>query len=368
MTLREAKLPEFDLYSHEKLNKILSQQQAQKEESAKSHEVLVSEMLSMKRMMASVLANQAVLMNHLLNPTNPSNSVPPVPPFIQHQHQNNLSQEIDRPVINAAASEVEVVTQENDVDFVTVVPAIARGGMQTVSPTTSPGEHDNKGKKRDGSLGDGRRIPAGAKRMKSSGNGLFKELDRGQKMQAAPSGLAGYATMKISDFIKVVATKRLQGIVNPSDSNPLRLANKESSNMTVKLWRMLNFLTDNCKTKEEFDIWTGRYNVLPANANRAARDALDARIALVAKALSGRAEEWLGSIGCKKKADIVGTLRSRIETFKVELNKKKAECKWDRDKIVQIRTRKRPSATEAAATEAATEAAAESGMQEEGVE
>ena len=131
---------------------------------------------------------------------------------------------------------------------------------------------------------------------------------------------------------------------------------------------MLNFLTDNCKTKEEFDIWTGRYNVLPANANRAARDALDARIALVAKALSGRAEEWLGSIGCKKKADIVGTLRSRIETFKVELNKKKAECKWDRDKIVQIRTRKRPSATEAAATEAATEAAAESGMQEEGVE
>ncbi len=368
MTLRAAKLPEFDLYTHEKLNKILSQQKAQKEESAKSHEVLVSEMLSMKRMMASVLANQALLMNHLLNSTNPAgNSVPPVPPLNQHQNQNNQSLEFNRPHINVAAPEVEVVRQENDVDFIGYVPAISGGGMQTVSPTMSPEHQLQKGKKRDRSLGDGRRIPGQqAKRKKSETNGLFKELGRGQQMQAAPSGLEGYGKMKLYEFITVVATKRLQGIINPSDSNPLRLATKEAATMTAKLWRMLNFLTDNCKTEEEFQIWTGKYNVLPANADRAAREALDARIASVAKALSRRAEEWLDSIGCKKKREICGTLRSRIETYKVHLNKEKAECKWDRDKIVQIRTRKRMSATEAAA--AAKAAAAESEVQEEGVE
>jgi len=361
MTLRAAKLPEYDLYTHEKLNKILSQQKAQKEESKKSHEVLVREMCSMKSMMASVLANQAVLMNHLLNSTNPGNFAPPVPPLLQHQNECYQSLQFNRPHIDVAAPEVEVVTQGNDIEFGDVPAEVARGDMQTVSPTTSPEQqrHQGKGKKRDGSSGDGRHIPT-AKRAKSNGaNEMFKELGRGQSMQSAPSGLEGYAKMKLYDFITVVATKRLQGVVNPADSNPLRLGSKENTKVISKLWRMLNFLTDNCDTEEEYKIWAGRYNVLPANADRAAREGLDARIALVAKALSKRAEEWLDSVGCKKNLDICGTLRSRIETFKSGLNKEKIECKWDRRKALQIRSRKRMSATEAAAAAAVEEEAEE---------
>ena len=360
MTLRAAKLPEYDLYTHEKLNKLLSQQKAQKEESAKSHEVLVSDMCSMKSMLASVLANQAILMNHLINQTNPGNVVPPVPPLHQHQNEHNQSLEFNHPHINGAAPEVEVVRPEINVDF-GVGPAVARGGMQTVSPTTSPEQprHQEKGKKRAGSSGDGRHIPAGKRRKSNGVSDVFKEMNRGQQMQAAPSGLEGYSKMKIFEFVTAVASKRLQGIINPSDSNPLRLEAKETSKINVKLWRMLNFLTDNCETEEELKIWTGKYNVLSANADTAAREALDARIALVAKALSRRAEEWLDSVGCLKKMDTCGTLRSRIETFKTELNKKKLQCKWDREKIAQIRTRKRMNATEALAAAAAVEGGAE---------
>ena len=236
------------------------------------------------------------------------------------------------------------------------------GDARIVSPAavTAPSNtgKTNKGNKKRKAAAGGMRASSGANKL-SGYDKMVGKMIKGSKMAARFSGLEDYPSKKVEAFLKEVMRKRLP-VTALAEGNPLRVdkANMKSwSTVKAKLRRLLNFVTYNCITEEEFKCWSSQLPILEADVPQSIMDERNKRTDAVAKALAGRCVTWW-SKRANRKADgklpvcTTGSLQSKIDSLSVE-------DKAPYDNMNQLNTKRRMNATDAAAAAAAVEGGAE---------
>ena len=227
-----------------------------------------------------------------------------------------------------------------------------RGDARIVSPAAAPappnsGKTNTGNKKRKAEAVGGMRASSIANK-RSGYDTMTDKMMKGSKMAARQSGLEQYSSKKIEAFLKEVMRKRLP-VTALAERNPLRVDEKSMKSwgtVKPKLRRLLNFVTDNCITEEEFKCWSSQLPLLEADVAQSIMDERNKRTDAVAKALAGRCVTWWKERANRKKGKFLpctaGSLQSKIDCLSKE--DKKAY-----DDMNQLNTKKRMNATEAAA-------------------
>ena len=238
-----------------------------------------------------------------------------------------------------------------------------RGDARIVSPAAAPappnsGKTNTGNKKRKAEAVGGMRASSIANK-RSGYDTMTDKMMKGSKMAARQSGLEQYSSKKIEAFLKEVMRKRLP-VTALAERNPLRVDEKSMKSwgtVKPKLRRLLNFVTDNCITEEEFKCWSSQLPLLEADVAQSIMDERNKRTDAVAKALAGRCVTWW-SKRANRKADgklpvcTTGSLQSKID----QLSK---DDKEPYDDMNHLNSKKWMDATEAAAAAAAFEGGAE---------
>ena len=242
------------------------------------------------------------------------------------------------------------------------IPNNVRGDARIVSPAAALAP-PNSGKTNTGNKKRKATEAAGGMRASSRANThsgydmMTEKMRKGSKMAARKSGLELYSSKKIEAFLKEVMRKRLP-VTALGERNPLRVderSMKSWGTVKPKLRRLLNFVTDNCITENEFKCWSSQLPPLEADVAQSITDERNKRTDAVAKALAGRCVTWWKERATIKKngkyADCkTGSLQNHIDNLSKE--DKKAY-----DDMNQLNTKKRT--TDAAAAAAAVEGGAE---------
>ncbi len=298
---------------------------------------------------------------------------PPPPPTtatipqINHAHDDDDDDDDDVDAMELDMGDETVTlgwrrkeTDRDDVEIVSIV-SPAAAAESTMKTSNNQGKNMNifsrTTKKRAGAVGDGS-TSSGSKKKKV--RTVNEALNFGSKIQACKSGLENYKGLDISAIVSEVIDRRLP-VTQSGVANPLRLE-KGASQVKAKLRRLLNFISDNCESEEEFRWWSGQVPPLPATASSEQQQERRATVEAIGAAIEKRCLQWVNGDGRgKNKKDVTkenfnaGTLQSRIDA-----SPKAVKDQWIEERTGAINGKRRMTTTEAAAAAAvAIEAEAE---------